>query len=171
MTNEQEAFANLESKLNTAFESETKDISTTIAEIKQEIAVVEEKKNSLVNIRESPMIMQDQEYIRAELKTLLVDSRIILQKLSSNIKVGSSSKDYEAYAKMISSISNVVKELRELNRNVVDLKVQSGKLDNNILNKKISLTADQLLQMIEKAKMGNQLQAIDAKFTVTEEEK
>jgi len=51
------------------------------------------------------------------------------------------------------------------------LKVQSGKLDNNILNKKISLTADQLLQMIEKAKMGNQLQAIDAKFTVTEEEK
>jgi len=171
MTNEQEAFANLESKLNTAFESETKDISTTIAEIKQEIAVVEEKKNSLVNIRESPMIMQDQEYIRAELKTLLVDSRIILQKLSSNIKVGSSSKDYEAYAKMISSISNVVKELRELNRNVVDLKVQSGKLDNNILNKKISLTADQLLQMIEKAKTGNQLQAIDAKFTVTEEEK
>ena len=71
---------------------------------------------------------------------------------------------------MIQALTGAIKELRELNTTIVELKMKDNRLDNNIANKKISLTANQLLDMIDKAKKSSQINAIEVDFTVDEKE-
>jgi hypothetical protein len=57
-----------------------------------------------------------------------------------------------------------------LNKNIFDAQFQVGAIDiKNIGNNKISLSSEQLLDMINKASESSQMNAIEAEFTIDDE--
>ena len=94
-------------------------------------------------------------------------------RLENEIKVGSRSDMYDAYFKAINAIGNQLKELRELNKTVVDIEIQKQKIerpDQKTNRATIVLDANSLLELVKKAKKDSQMDAIDADFSVEEDE-
>lgn len=166
-----DSFNGINKKLNTSFEleKEDQDIINILVDLKKEIDSFQDKKKSLVDSNNA-MVLADQEYMRNQLKTIIINTNTVINKLENEIKIGTHPRTHEVYGKLIQALTGAIKELRELNTTIVELKMKDNRLDNNIANKKISLTANQLLDMIDKAKKSSQINAIEADFTVDEKE-
>ena len=166
-----DSFNGINKKLNTSFEleKEDQDIINTFVDLKKEIDSFQDKKKSLIDSNNA-MVLADQEYMRNHLKTIIINTNTVINKLENEIKIGTHPRTHEVYGKLIQALTGAIKELRELNTTIVELKMKDNRLDNNIANKKISLTANQLLDMIDKAKKSSQINAIEVDFTVDEKE-
>jgi uncharacterized UBP type Zn finger protein len=140
-----------------------------IEEIKHEIEVIDEKKNIIANKDIKSITLEDQQFLQDELKTLIMVSRTVLGRLEADIKIGTAARVYEVYARLLDAVTNQYRELRELNKTIVDIQIDQGKLNNsNNIGNKISLTADQLLNMVDKARARSDINKIDAVFKVEE---
>jgi hypothetical protein len=141
-----------------------------IEEIKHEIEVIDEKKNAIANKDIKSITLEDQAFLQDELKTLIMISRTILSRLESDIKIGTPIRNYEVCAILLNAVTNQYKELRELNKAIADIQINQGRLNNNNSNtgNKISLTADQLLNMVDKARARSDINKIEAVFKVEE---
>lgn len=158
-------FEGLNKKLNADFDGTLDDVENTLDSFNsKKTAMVEKAKNGTYTL-------EDEEYLRFELKTLIQGSRMIMDKLERDIKIGSQPRVYEVYSALLKTTIDGLKELRELNKTVTDLEIESdkprisgdGKTINNTTNNVI-LTGKDLLSMIRLAKEENQLNTIDAKF-------
>lgn len=157
----------LSDRFDAEFEAET---SAAIAEIKGEIAEIEEKKNALVE-QSKNLVMLDQDFIRDELKTLIIGARTVLTKLESDIKIGTAPRVYEVYARLIDSVTLQYRELRELNRDVANISIEQGKFNIGGMNKgeTIALKPEQLIDIIEAAKEKSQMGDIEVDFKVEDD--
>lgn len=158
--------------LNTAFDTNYEDRSddhqkNALQIIKNEVAEIEERKE---NIRTGLIEMKDSYFLETEIKSLVLSSRSVLQRLDIEIKVGSNARMFEVYADLLNAITNQYKELRQLNESVAKLNVDQNKKSNDTHgNDKITLTADQLLEMVNSASKNSQLNKIDAQFTIEDD--
>lgn len=162
----QSGFEGLDKSLNTNFDSALDDVEKSLDTFNSKKELMVEKSKS------GTYTLEDEEYLRFELKTLIQGSRIIMDKLEKDIKIGSQPRVYEVYSALLKTTIDGLKELRELNKTVTDLEIESDKPKiskdgtqtiNNTTNNVI-LTGKDLLSMIKSAKEVNQLNAIEAKF-------
>jgi len=162
----QSGFEGLDKSLNTNFDSALDDVEKSLDTFNSKKELMVEKSKS------GTYTLEDEEYLRFELKTLIQGSRVIMDKLERDIKIGSQPRVYEVYSALLKTTIDGLKELRELNKTVTDLEIESDKPKitkdgaqtiNNTTNNVI-LTGKDLLSMIKSAQQVNQLNAIEATF-------
>lgn len=113
--------------------------------------------------------MRDQEYLLYELKDLISCSKEALSKLHSTLKPGISSRAFEVYAKLADAITSQLRELRELNKAILDLMMFSPGGKDSGESGTLQLTGEQLIDLVKKAREGSEMNRIDAVFDVVEE--
>ena len=157
-------------ELNSAFDMDDDSFNKIIKEVNDDMQLIEVKKNEIVTKANTEPVFQDQEFIQTELRSLIMSARTVMYKVEQDIKIGADSRKIEVYAKLVESIGKQYQSLMELNRNIFDAQVKSGDVDiNNIGNNKISLSSEQLLDMMIKAGENSQMNAIEAKFEINDE--
>lgn len=146
------------------------DIDENIKEVQKDLQELESRKEVVEVKAKQPVIFQDQNFIRSELKTLIMSARTVQYKVEQDMKIGMDNRRIEVYSKLIESIGKLYTSLLELNKTIFDAQVQTGQVDvTNIGNNKISLSSEQLLDMINKASEGSQMNKIDAEFEIENE--
>lgn len=155
--------------LSSAFNVDNKD--EEVKKIIQEVDLIETKKNAIVAKASTiPILFQDQDFIRTELRSLIMSARTVMYKVEQDIKIGTDNRKIEVYAKLLESIGKQYTSLIELNKNIFDAQFQTGSVDiKNLGANKISLSSEQLLDMINKAGENSQMNAIEAKFAIEDE--
>jgi hypothetical protein len=145
---------------------EVDEFEKNVEKVQTDLNLIETKKNEIAAKVQAP-IFQDQEFIQTELRTLIMSARTVFHKVEQDIKIGADNRKIEVYAKLLESIGKQYTSLIELNKHIFDARVQMGNVDiENIGNNKISLSSEQLLDMINKAKEGSEMNKIDAHFEV-----
>jgi len=144
------------------------NVENELDDIQKEIATIDLKKNALVNkATDTQIMLQDQSFLQDELKSLITCARTVMVKLEKDIKVGSAARLYEVYAKLLDSIGNQYRVLLDLDKSIFEAMRQTNKLDiNDIGNRTINLTANQLADMMEAAGKRSQINAIEADFQI-----
>lgn len=167
-----ECFEKLSNALNV---DNIMDDDEVLQEAATEMQLIEAKKNDLVvkaANHELPIMYQDQCYLQDELKSLILQTRNTLNKVEQDIKIGAEPRKIEVYAKLVESIGKQYASLIELNKSIFQAQIDTNQVDpHNIGSKKISLTSDQLLDMINKASANSQMKQIDAHFEIHESDK
>ena len=163
-----ETFNNLSDALNTDFVQD-EDISNE-AKIKK----YEDVKNKAIDIFQAEETnLEDKAYLRAELKMLIHNGLVILDKLEQDISIGTHVRSHEVYFGGMHSIMGALKELRDLNKTEVELGVAKTKAVSggakNITNNNI-FTGKDLLQMINSAQADNSLNTVKAEFDIEEKQ-
>lgn len=165
------AFDGLNTAFNTSYDHDDVDAEDVkaVQVIENEIADIEKRKN---DVKTGLIEMQDSDFLTKEIKSLVLSSRGVLQRLDDEIKIGSNGRMWEVYAAMMNAISNQYKELRMLNESIVKFSMeQKHKNINDIQgNDKIALTADQLLDMVKAASDKSEMNNVKAEFTIEDDE-
>jgi len=162
-----EGFEGLTSAFNVSGDD---DFKKSIVEVKKDMELIEAKKNSLVKKVESKSVFQDQDFIQSELRSLIMSARTVMYKVEQDIKIGVDSRKIEVYAKLVEAIGKQYQSLIELNKSIFEAKVQTGQVDiTNIGNNKISLTSEQIVDMIDDARKNSQMNAIETEFEIDDE--
>ena len=158
-------FEGLDKKLNASFDSQLDDVEKSLDEFNQKKTEMVEKSKA------GKYTLEDEEYMRFEIKTLIQGSRTIMDKLEQDIKIGSQPRVFEVYSALLKTTFDGLKELRELNKTVADLEIESDKPKIGAENKTINnttnnfvLTGKDLLSMINQAKEENSLKEVTATF-------
>ena len=173
MSESNEVYDKLSDEFGTKFDSEDgSDITNTISQY-------EESKNELVkkvsSNEKSDFSLEDKEYISFELKCLISGGVKILETLTDDIKVGVKPSYYDAYFNGVNSLREIMKELRELNKAVVDAKSIEYKMDGraegkgNLTVNNFNLTGKELLMKLSDAQKGSSLNEIKAEFKIDDE--
>ncbi len=143
------------------------DVDDRLEEIQNDVSLIETKKNEIEQKAKNQIVFQDQEFIRKDLRSLIMSARAIIYKVEQDIKIGTATSKIEAYSKLLESIGKQYQALLELNKSIFDAQVQTGQIDiENIGDNKISLSPEQLLDMVIKANESSQMNAIEADFKV-----
>jgi hypothetical protein len=169
-----EQFENLNNALNTEFQVNNKDkMIQQIQDLKNQIQKLENNKSE--SSSDDNLKVKDENFLTKQLQELIINSRLMLTKLEEEIKVGSPPKMWEVYAKLQDSLSNQIKELRELNKLSTNLEIE--KIKNKVTSwknlqegQKIALTPSQLSELVDNAKKNSQLNKIDTEFKIEEED-
>lgn len=164
MTKKNNPFKGLDETFDTSYDE--KEAKKQVAKIENNIKEIDTKKKDLKN---NLVVMNDVPYIKEELMTLISSSKNILEKLEDDIKVGSPARMYEVYATLLNSITNELKELRQLNYDAAQLEIEQNKkksLSELNPNDKVLLSSDALLDMISTASKQSEMNRIDADFEI-----
>lgn len=162
------SFDKLSESLGTSFVPATSAAEATIEnEIENEIQEFEKKKNEIAKMCEKvDLTLEDKDYLQMETRTLIQNGRIVLDKLQGEIKQGSSPRMYEVYSVLLSTIMTGLRELRELNKLVLEIEKRNRDsvpgIPGATLN--VFLTSKDMVQMLKKAKQENSLNAVDGEF-------
>lgn len=164
------AFEGLDDSFDTKFENEKSLVEAErreIQELQDEMDSIEERKNKIKNTLQ----IEDSGYLNKEIKACIYSARSVLDRLDSDIKIGSSARMYEVYAALLNSITAQYKELRQLNEAIVKINMDQNKksFSNMKADENISLTANQLLIMIKTASDNSEIKKIEAKFEIENE--
>jgi len=115
-----------------------------------------------------------------ELKTTINDMKAVLATLQEDIKIGSQPRMFEVYATLSKSVLDGIKELRDLNMDIENLKIKKEAMSlkqqiarkspdnggNTTNNVNLMLSGKDLFSMLNKAKLDSELNEIDAEFDV-----
>lgn len=138
--------------------------------VNTETGEIIEAPSTAVAERPTPPALEDKEYLQQQTKDIIDNSKEVLRIVQQDIKIGSPAKQIEAYAKLMTSHIEGLRELRELNKTVADMQVftepESTKTSINI-----KLTGKELIAMMKEAKESSQIKAVDANFSVEGEPK
>jgi hypothetical protein len=163
-----DAFNGVNEKLNTSFSS----IPEKISEANTQIEVIDNQVKELDSIIKGNTSLPDEDYLREQIKFLVDQSKDVLKKLQLEIKIGSGDKIFSAWADAINATTGLLRELREMSTWVADTVAKKENPANKPAGKNnISMTLDNLLELISKASSENSMNSIDATFEVAEESK
>lgn len=138
--------------------------------------VIERKKD--IESSTDELKLGDAEYMKAEITSCIASLETVMNTLEQDLKIGSQPRMYEVYATMANTKMSSVKELRELNKVILDLKLKlreptskggSNGPKNLTVNNYIS--HKDLLGMMTDAKKNNSLNKVSADFKIVDEEK
>jgi len=158
--------------LTSAFNINDDDLKKMISEVDKDMSLIETKKSEIeLKVKSPTSLLQDQEFLRTELRSLIMSARTVMYKVEQDIKIGTDNRKIEVYSGLIEAIGKQYTSLLELNKTIFNAQVEVGAVDiKNIgANNKISLSSEQLLDMINKASEGSQMNAIEATFEVEDE--
>lgn len=159
-----EAFEGLDDALGTSYE-EPKQIVKV--EKKPPPAVIEKKESNLVSI-------DDEEYIAEGMKNLIESTNNVVNKLDKSLKIGTDHRKFEVYSELVNSVTGQYKELRHLRESAAKLKHDQTKkvrtMNDIGKNEVVMLSPEALSSMIENASKNSELNRIEAKFTIEDEE-
>lgn len=157
-----ESMDKLSNVFDTTFEQEN---------VEKQIQIINEKKQSLIKKTSEGVVLQNQKFLEVEIKSLIMSSRSVLQKLEDDIKVGTNPRSFEVYAKLLEAVLKQYQELRELNKLIYDVSKEERDINiSKIGKKKISLDATQLLDLVDKAREKSLISRVDAKFEIENED-
>lgn len=167
--------------LNTTFDT-IDECDKQISEINQEIVSIEKKKEKL---KAKIQNMQDKEYLEFELKDLIASNQAIKHRLEDELlKAGTKSSYFEVYTMISNTILSTLRELRQLNMDIVHMCHSERKLDMKdrelgILSKNplagsqitnnLFLDASALDKMISDAREKSEFRQVKAEFAVDSE--
>lgn len=118
-------------------EQQVEDTSLRINEIKTSIA-------------EQKYTLEDKEYIRTELQSLIELNRSVLETLSEQCKMGAPPRMYEVFATLSNTVSTNLMSLAKLDQTITDYQVKES--DENLRKEAI---AERKNALISKANNGN----------------
>lgn len=118
-------------------EQQVEDTSSRINEIK-------------TSISEQKYTLEDKEYIRAELQSLIEINRSVLETLSEQCKMGAPPRMYEVFATLSNTVSTNLMSLAKLDQTITDYQVKES--DENLRKEAI---AERKNALISKANNGN----------------
>lgn len=118
-------------------EQQVEDTSLRINEIK-------------TSISEQKYTLEDKEYIRAELQSLIEINRSVLETLSEQCKLGAPPRMYEVFATLSNTVSTNLMSLAKLDQTITDYQVKES--DENLRKEAI---AERKNALISKANNGN----------------
>jgi hypothetical protein len=156
------SFENLSNALNTSFSADD-----SFQEVQKAMIDIENRKQiilSKINDKKNE-IFRDENYLEFELKTLILESRSVLQKLSSDIKIGSEARMYEVYAKLLEAITKQYTEIREINRMIFDMNKDTEE-GSKSKAPKFEFDSNQLLDFVDKVRKNNLMNDIKVDFKV-----
>lgn len=132
------------------------------------VLVIDEKKNNLRKSLLAEIDVNEIEYMEFEIKSSIAGLEDILNKLSQDIKIGSPPRMYEVYATLQSSKTTMIKELREIQKMLMDYKLKNKQIQTPTVNNttNITMSSKALLEMITNAKENNSLNQIEAEFDI-----
>jgi hypothetical protein len=156
------SFENLSNALNTSFSADS-----SFQDGENEIVEIENKKKLLLaKIQEKKELMfRDENYLDFELKTLVLESRSVLNKLSSDIKIGCNARQYEVYAKLLESITKQYTEIREFNKMIFDMDKHKEESDRSKAPK-FEFDSTQLLDFVDKVRKNNLMNDVTVDFKI-----
>lgn len=128
------------------------------------------KKTLPLNPVEDPKI-EDLDYMKMEIKSLIENGVNTLEKLSEDIKIGTSVRSHEVYFQGLGSVRELIKELKELNIDNAKMNKESSKetiVNNTQVNNFFS--GKELAEMMKKAKKDSQMNDIKAEFKIDDTE-
>lgn len=161
--------------LNTTFKM---DVSKEIKEeksLKSQLVEMDSKKKEI----QSRLVIEDKEVIKAELMEMLSSVQDIRRILEENLRRPPlKSSDVETYSMVVGQITTLIRELRQLNMDVVNVEMNQRKMDyaidkqtgsvvNNTTNNVLMVSSKDLDAMINNAKENSRLNEIDATFDVS----
>jgi hypothetical protein len=163
--------------LNTTFESEIVTANSEIDKINSELAALEKKKEKL---KTKAFSLEDKEYLEFELKSLIASNQNIKSRLEDELmKQGTKASMFEVYTLVCNTIQNALRELRQLNRDIVDIAIaerrmtvretEVGVSKNQItgpvtVNNSYILNSNDIDKMIREAQQNSQLNTIEVDF-------
>jgi len=157
-----ESFDKIADVMNTSFEGNG---NFALDDVKNAI----DKKKELMKKNVNDLSLKDAEYMREEIVSILAVLETGLDKLVTDLKAGSPPRLYEVLATMSNSKIAAVKELRELNKTIVEVE---KKLDPNhqekVKNVTVNITSSDLQEMVKNATDVSQLKEIDGHFDIKE---
>jgi hypothetical protein len=165
-------FDSLGNALNTTFVP--KATSGDMEKINKEIDEFQSQKNKLIGAVQSKKIMtlEDKEFLNNETKDLIKNGKLVLEKLQNDIKIGCSPRMFEVYADLLRSIILSLKELRDLNKMILDVEMfQVDPAKDQKANVNVHLTGRELLEMINGAKATNQMNSVSTDFEIVDDTK
>jgi hypothetical protein len=157
MSNENASFEKLDNEFN-------------IPVVKQENSIKELDKNELVvKPEENVGGLENKDFLQTEIKEVITNGKKVLETLQKDIKIGSPPRAAEVYAKLMSSTIEGLRELRELDKTIADIKIRHVDENKPKTSVNISMTGKELLQMIKDAQSNSQMTAINTDFKVEDQ--
>lgn len=143
-----------------------------IVNIDQQLNALDTKTKTYENNR---LVVEDKEYLKLELKDLIASTQEMRRILEDSLrKPPHRSSDIEAYSLVIGQITTLLRELRQLNMDTVNVEMGQRKLETRIANASPSigtqnnnvflLDAKELDAMINNAKATSQLKNVVVDF-------
>jgi len=163
--------------LNTTFETTISNSNSEIEKINSELAALEKKREKL---KAKSFALEDKEYLEFELKSLIASNQNIKSRLEDELmKQGTKASMFEVYTLVCNTIQNALRELRQLNRDIVDIAIaerrmtvretEVGVSKNQIsgpvtVNNSYILNSNDIDKMIRDAQQNSQLNSIEVDF-------
>ena len=166
---------NKKAKSNDVYENISNSLDTTFdGEEIEELVEVKKKCTELIETDNSEIAMEDEVYIREEVKSLISSIEVAMSKLQQDIRIGSPARQHEVMAQLANAKSNVIKELIGMNKAKLDAKLKLMKLykkesPKSMTVNNMTVTSSELLKMVNGAKKKNSLKNVEAKFDIKSE--
>lgn len=167
--NGEQAFDELLNTLN----KENIDLSASSSEMALDI--IDHKRQQLQQVLEqkTEITIEDRDYLKTTLKTLIELTLGVLEDARTDLKIGAAASQREAFAKLADSFLNQLKELKDLNKMLLDINLLHGDPDEEIgeqkEEKELKVTSTEMLEFFKKVKKDSELNSIEAKFDIQEE--
>lgn len=161
-----DSFDKISESFDTSFVTSGED---QLKGLENDLAQFEAKKQEIKNFVESKkdLTLEDKGFLQLEHKILYQNGRLVLDKLQTEIKQGSSPRMYEVYSALLSTLMSGLRELRELNKIILEVERYNNAVDTssgkgNTVN--VYVNSKEMLDMIKKAKKENSLDSVDGSF-------
>ena len=156
--------------MNESFDKLDNEFNTpTTNEPEKELEVFEKKKTELVEKSTQVKTLEDKTYLQDEIKSLIDNSKRVLDTVQKDIKIGTAPRTIEVYAKLMSATIDGIRELRELNQTIANMQMFRDPLEKQKATVNVSLTGKELIQLMKEAKEKSQMDAVDTTFSVEEQ--
>lgn len=157
--------------------SDVKDTFNGIAEafemnnefnMPEEVKQFQDKKTALVSSAEKRLI-EDKEFLQEEIKFMIGQGKMVLDKIQKDLKVGSQPRMFEVYGSVYTSVMNAMRELRELNKNVADVDIKTNPNQQKSTN--VQMTASELSKLIKSTSKELEIKKLHENSTEVKTEK
>jgi len=164
--------------LDTKFESEISNSNSEIDKINKELLSLEKQRDKL---KSKAFSLEDKDYLEFELKSLISSNQNIKARLEDELmKQGTKASMFEVYTLVCNTIQNALRELRQLNRDIVDVAIaerrmtvretEVGVTKSQIgpitVNNSYIMNSNDIDKMIREAQQNSQLNSIEVDFAV-----
>lgn len=157
-----------------SFEPEVQEANKEIEKINSVIDTIQKSK-----LKTNSLSLEDKDYLEFELKSLIASNQNIKARLEDELmKQGTKASMFEVYTLVCSTIQNALRELRQLNRDQIDVVIAERRMTvrekevgvrNSIngsvtVNNSFIMNSNEIDNMIRDAKLNSQLNDITIDF-------
>lgn len=143
--------------------------------VKKDIKEFNKEKKDLIK-KIDDIEFQDKEYVVKKFKNVIEKATGAINILSQDIKIGSNNGSYMAMAELIKASTITLKELFTINKTLYETElmkrdVETMEENQNNQDKSYNLTSTDLKNMIKIAQEERDINRIDVKYTIEDDEK